>query len=143
MRTLEEEENEVVKREFPEYNQVELICAVALEIVDNSHKLINPISGEAMKIKFGFHTGSIVAGIVGLSNIQFCLFGDAVNTASRMCSNSMVTRNIIEVDDLEIIFHFKFSLKSPIEYFSATRPTTTWRTPSSFAPSFARTFKSR
>jgi hypothetical protein len=49
----EEEENAVVKREFSDYNQVELLCHVALEINENSHKLVNPISGEAMKIKVG------------------------------------------------------------------------------------------
>lgn len=83
--------NNSEKRDFPEYNQVELVCAVALEILETSSHFANPFDrSDHLKIQIGIHTGQVVAGIVGLSNIQFCMFGDAVNTSSRMCSNSQV-----------------------------------------------------
>lgn len=77
---------------LPERNKAHAgnIASMALELLEAVQTFrICHRPNVQLQLRIGLHSGPVVAGVVGLAMPRYCLFGDTVNTSSRMESNGL------------------------------------------------------
>ncbi|XP_063832442.1 atrial natriuretic peptide receptor 1-like isoform X3 [Ostrinia nubilalis] len=95
---------------LPERNGTRHACEVArmaLALLDAVKRFrIRHRPHDQLKLRIGLHSGPCVAGVVGLKMPRYCLFGDTVNTASRMESNGEALKIHVSPDTRALLETF-------------------------------------
>jgi adenylate cyclase len=72
------------------------VADLALDMIDAMGRLSREL-GDSLTVRIGIHTGPVVAGVIGTRKLFYDVWGDTVNTASRMESHGSAGR--IQVTD--------------------------------------------
>lgn len=108
---------------IPSEDSVKNTILAALEMQEFvSNRIIAKRANKEMpfEMRLGIHTGPVVAGIVGVKKFQYDVWGDTVNTASRIESNGEIGKVNISQHTYELIkdepqFSFKSRGKIPVK----------------------------
>jgi class 3 adenylate cyclase len=80
----------------PDPDHLKRLTSAAIEMHAEAAKVRTP-EGQPLSLRIGMHAGPVTAGVIGQAKFAFDVWGDTVNTASRM--EAVGTANRITVSD--------------------------------------------
>ena len=81
----------------------ENVVRAAIDINAFMQDRLAKLGNSTFEIRIGIHSGSVVAGIVGVKKFAYDIWGDTVNTAARMEQNSEAGKINISATTYELV----------------------------------------
>jgi class 3 adenylate cyclase len=99
----------------PRPDHAQAVAEMALEVREEVARHLDP-GGEPLAVRIGIDTGPVVAGVIGRRKFSYDLWGDTVNTASRMESQGVA--GCIQVTDRtyrRLRDRYRFERRGPVQ----------------------------
>ena len=106
----------MVARRAREREDALVLHAVLLDVLERLPERSDSHDPPAVQMRIGIHCGSVVAGVIGTHKPAYDIWGDTVNTASRMESHGVSGR--VHVDHstyLALRTRYRFEPRGTIE----------------------------
>jgi class 3 adenylate cyclase len=99
----------------PRFDHATALAEMALEMIE-CLKQFNTSHSTSVRIRIGMNTGAAVAGVIGRSKFIYDMWGDTVNTASRMESTGLPNRvQVTEQMQRALAAQFDFEERGEVE----------------------------
>ncbi len=99
----------------PKTNHVEAVADMALDM-QQAIDQFTVGNAKPIRIRIGIHTGPVVAGVIGQRKFSYDLWGDMVNTASRMASHGLTDHTQVTVETYQRLREkYVFEERGPIQ----------------------------
>ncbi|MCZ8156905.1 MAG: hypothetical protein O9264_12330 [Leptospira sp.] len=100
---------------MPSDNHARQVADFALDLKKVIAKY-NLENGKTIDLRIGIHSGPAIAGVIGLSKFSYDVWGDAVNTASRMESHSQPGKIQVTLETYNLLKDdYRFTKRGEIE----------------------------
>jgi len=112
----------------PRPDHAQAVAKMALDLLDFIQEFSTQ-TGKNFSLRIGVNSGSVVAGVIGVTKFSYDLWGDTVNVASRMESQGLPGKIQVTSNTYELLkADFRFQERGEVEVKGKGKMTTYWLT---------------
>jgi class 3 adenylate cyclase len=92
------------------------LCALEMSCIKVNYKVSHSVSHEVL-FRIGMHCGPVTAGVIGKERMQYDVWGDTVNVASRMESTGEPGKvHVSEALAIELKSNTEYTIQNPVPH---------------------------